>query len=301
MTSVVLDALARPRIAVVVDDGEPFARALAARTLTLALLHRLPLARVVVGTTTAGREPPASHLDCGRPPRRLDGERLDAVVVVGDAGAEVQSHAERNGCPLVRIAESCVDVAPAAVSAMGDALLRNRAGTLRLLGWLPAAGLRFVAVDVAAPGRIGVVCDEFGGPSSPRVIPEEAGVDEVVAALDTAAEYTGGDAVLRAVAAGADQVSAGLDAAAAAALDTWRSHGSPDAVADPAPWRRAAAESAALRVEIDRLERELESLSLHTNHLDTELRRVVESKSWRYTESARGLYRAARRRMGGGR
>ena len=51
MTPLVLDALARPRIAVVVDEGEPFLRALAARTLTLALLRRLPRTRVVVGAT----------------------------------------------------------------------------------------------------------------------------------------------------------------------------------------------------------------------------------------------------------
>ncbi len=267
-----LDALARPRIGIVVEAStDALADAVAARVATLAMLRRLPRARIEVLTTGDAGLP--SPLDCGRPPRVLakggrERQRLDLMAVVG--AADVSGRATRGACPVVRVAASAADVALLARAAMGDELLANRLGVMRLLGWLPPEGAGAEAVE----------------------LPPEAGVDERIAAA-VARGSAGGDERSGEITA----ISATFDTAAAAALDCWHGRGSPGAIADPAPSRREGAANAALRVEIRRLERELEALSLHTNHVETELRRTLDSKSWRYTEGARDLYRAARRRL----
>ena len=279
MTAVVLDRYARPRIGVVVDGAEDaLVAAVAARTVVLSLLQRLPAARVEVLAAGAGAgATQASALDCGRPVRPLDsaaGQCDDALVVVGNA--TVAAPAEGTACPVVRLPGSSLDVAQVAIAALGDGLLANRVSFLRLLGWLPPAG-------------------------TPRVLTglPEGGPDEIVAAV-AASGYAGEHPLLAAIAAGAGAATTALtdalDEAAASALDCWRDRGSPGARPDPTPSRRIAAESASLRVEIRRLEREAEAAALHANHVETQLRNVLGSKSWRYTEGARDMYRHIRRR-----
>lgn len=280
---------ARPRIGVVLPgDADAWTAAVAARTVVLMLLRRLPWARVAVlvdGADFAGM----SSLDCGRPPRPLaaDGPRLDVLVAIGGAAA--------SDADAVRLPGTLLDVPQLAAHAQSGELRRNRLGTMRLLGWLPDADTPYSIADT--PGAV-------GGTGGARVVvlPAEAGVDEVVAAIAGAAAYAGTDPLRAAIAAGARQdddgaIESALDTAATEAVDRWRQHGSPGAIPDPAPARHAAAEQARLRVEIRRLEHELQALPLHVNHLETELRKVTSSRTWRYTESARGLYRAARRRL----
>jgi len=294
MSAEVLDGLARPRVGVVLPAGEDaWTAAVAARTLVLLMLRRLPWARVEVlvdGTVDAAAP---SALDCGRPPHplALDGaelHRLDALIVAG--GTAVGG--DGDACPVVRLPGSVLDVALLAARAQADDLRRNRLGTLRLLGWLPDADTSYALADAPGEGYV--------------VLPPEAGADEVVAAIAAAREYAGSDPLRRTIASGARPVGtqsvvaaidAALDTAATAAVECWRSRGAPGALADPAPARHAGTEQARLRVEIRRLEHELEALPLHVNHLESELRTVTSSRTWRYTQSARGLYRAARRRL----
>jgi hypothetical protein len=289
----VLDHLARPRIGVVLPV-EPDARiaATAARTLVLALLRRLPRTRIEV--LTVGAPPPASPLDCGRPPRRLaaggaDRRRLDLLLAAG--GAKVPGRTTgAAACPVAQLPGTLLDVALLAAAAAAGELHRNRVDTLRLLGWLPPAGTAH---------RV-------------TTLPDAAGVDEVVAAVASATEYGGDDPLLTAIAAGAGiphsaayddapvklaALQAAVDDAAAAALDCWRHRGSPGAAPDPTPARRAAAESAALRVELRLGEREAEAIRERLDTVETQLRQVTGSRTWRYTETAREAYHAARRRL----
>jgi hypothetical protein len=358
VVSEVVDALARPRVGIVLPAGEDaWVAAVAARTVVLAMLRRLPWARVEVLIGGAGASVP-SMLDCGRPPRPLargggDRQRVDVLVAVG--GAKVGGRSGGGACPVVPLIGTALDVALLAAPAAAGELARNRAAMLRLLGWLPAAGTPHAVVDAdeasvaavaggldAAATGVAVVATDFAGEldadaACSRIgaarclaLPRgEAGVDEVVAAICSAVVYVGAHPLLTAVAVGAgvpvsteaDSISAALsgsarpasapppdiaraldaalDSAAGAAVDCWRGRGSPGAVPDPAPSRREGAEQASLRVEIRRLERELDALSLHANHLDGELRQVVGSRTWRYSETARGLYRAARQRLRG--
>lgn len=289
MTAVV-EALARPRIGVVVAAGEEeWTHAVAARTLVLLLLQRVPCARIEVLVSGAAGELAPSSLDCGRPPRRsaaddADLRRLDALLVVG--GAAVDGSRADGACPVVTLPGAALDIARLAVRAQMEDLRANRLGTMRLLGWLPDAATTYVLADTADGEGV--------------VLPDDAGVDEVVAAIAGATAYAGSDRLRAAIAAGAadgGDIESALDQAATAAIDCWRGRGSPGAASDPAPARHAGTEQARLRVEIRRLERELEALPLHVNHLETELRKLTSSRTWRYTENARGLYRAARRRL----
>jgi len=299
-----VNELARPRVGVVVSDGDgALTAAVAARTVTLALLRRLPGARIEVLATGATHSP--SPLDCGRPVRQLaadgsDRQRLDCLVVVGDA--TVPARAGDDACPLVRLPGSTLDVAQLAAGALGGDLLVNRVGLLRLLGWLPADGTPHVVVDSDSDG-LAVIAAAAGSPGI--ALPPEAGVDEIVAAVASATAYRGSHPLLTAIAAGVGEhavtvvgIGDALHSAAASALDCWRDRGSPGAIPDPTASRRISAGSAALRVEIRRLEREIEALDLRANHAETQLQHVLGSKSWRYTEGARDIYRAARRRMG---
>jgi hypothetical protein len=299
-----VNELARPRVGVVVSDGdEALTVAVVARTVTLSLLRRLPGARVEVLATGATHGP--SPLDCGRPVRQLaadgaDRQLLDCLVVVGDAAVPVR--AGDGACPLVRLPGSTLDVAQLAAGALDGDLLINRVGLLRLLGWLPAAGTPHVVMDAHSAG-LAVIAADSGSTGS--LLPLEAGVDEIVAAVASASAYHGSHPLLTAIAAGAGEnaptvagIDAALDSAAASALDCWHDRGSPGAIPDPTASRRISAENAALRVEIRRLEREVEALDLRANHAETQLQHVVGSKSWRYTEGARDIYRATRRRMG---
>jgi len=295
MSVEMVDGLARPRVGVVLPAGEDaWTAAVAARTLVLLMLRRLPWARVEVLVDGAVDAAAPSALDCGRPPRPLGAHgagllRLDALIVAGD----VAVGGDGDACPVVRLPGSVLDVALLAARAQSDDLRRNRLGTMRLLGWLPDADASYAVADAPGEGKI--------------VLPSEAGIDEVVAAIAAAREYAGSDPLRRAIASGAGQgdgaqsvvaaIEVVLDTAATAAVECWRSRGAPGAQPDPAAARRTGTEQARLRVEIRRLEHELEALPLHVNHLESELRTVTSSRTWRYTRSARGLYRAARRRL----
>jgi hypothetical protein len=174
---------------------------------------------------------------------------------------------------------------------------------MRLLGWLPAEGSPHIVADADAARGIETQATVV-------VLPAEAGVDELVAAITSAEAYAGTQPLLRAIAGGSrassDAVAAGdaapsldavLDGAAAAAVECWRGRGAPGAHPDPAPARRAGAEEAALRIEIRRLERDAAAAAEHTVQVETTLRTVLGSRTWRYSESARELYHAARRRL----
>jgi len=289
----VLDHLARPRIGVVLPaESDPRIAATAARTLVLALLRLLPRARIEVLTVGAPAAP--SPLDCGRPPRRLAAggayrRRLDLLLAAG--GAKVPGRAtSAAACPVVQLPGTLLDVALLASAAAAGELHRNRVDILRLLGWLPPVGTAH---------RV-------------TTLPVEAGVDEMVAAVASATEYGGDDPLLTAIATGAGiphavpfedapvtlaALQAAVDDAAAAALDCWRHRGSPDATPDPTPARRAAAESAALRVELRLRQREDEAIRERLDTAETQLRQVTGSRTWRYTETAREAYHAARRRL----
>jgi hypothetical protein len=365
VSAAVVDPLARPRIGVMAAAGDDaWTAAMARRTLVLAMLGRLPRAQVEVLVARPEHAGP-SALDCGRPPRQLaaggaDRRRLDLVVAVSDAeldlpltGAEVEldDAAAHDECEVLQLGRSAADTALLAAEAAAD-LRRNRLGVMRLLGWLPDEATPFVLVDggdstgaaavataldvcgagvavvLAAAGAEGGDVDgvrTLVGAQRCRVVPAQAGPDEVVAALACAAAYAGSRPLHVAIATGAGvpasvdsasivaalrgtatppsrphmaaELGALLDAAASAAVERWIRRGSPGATPDDAWSRRVRIEQAALRVEIHRLEREPELLGLHVNHLETELRRVLGSRTWRSTEGARQLYRAARRRL----
>jgi hypothetical protein len=218
----VIDELARPRVGIVVSGGEDaWVVAVAARILTLAVLDRVPRARVSV-LVSGGGVPAGWALDCGRPARRLEAEdrqRFDVLLVAG-AGTKVSGRGGAGACPVVRMPGSVVDVGMLAARAGGVELRRNRVGTLRLLGWLPGdAGTPHVVVDADADVAgselraplVAVVPELTGGADAMRarlgaerclVLPLDAGVDEVVAALASAARYVGSHPVLAAIAAG---------------------------------------------------------------------------------------------------
>ncbi|HXA29262.1 MAG TPA: hypothetical protein VN193_11010 [Candidatus Angelobacter sp.] len=210
--------MARPRVGIVLPgDGDVWASAVAARVLTLAVLDRVPRARVFVLVSTGTGAPAGAALDCGRPWRRLvveDRQRMDVLLVVG---AETKVSA-RGGCPVVRVPGSVVDVGMLAAAAGGEELRRNRVGTLRLLGWLPAdAGTAHAVVDADADvsgletSVVAVVAGLTGAADAVReqvgngrclVLPAHAGVDEVVAAVASGARYLGSHSMLAAIAAG---------------------------------------------------------------------------------------------------
>jgi hypothetical protein len=337
----VIDLLARPRVGIVVPGGDDaWVVAVAARVATLAVLDRLPRARVSV-LQSGGVGLLRGALDCGRPARPLapqDRQRFDVLVVCG--GATMSGRASGGGCPVVRLPGGLLDVAILAGSAGGDDLRRNRVGTLRLLGWLPAdSATPHVVVDASGaeggvqPPAVAVVAGltaarpeddaavppgeaTSSGPGVPRVtpgllLPADAGVDEVVAAVACASRYAGLHPVLAAIAAGAGvpcdaaaapragaaEIAAALDQAAAAAVECWRGRGSPGAQLDHAPTRRAATQNAALRVEIRGLERDLEAAEAHAAGTQAAADLITGSRTWRYTERVRGAYHTARGRL----
>jgi hypothetical protein len=218
----VIDELARPRVGIVLPGGEDaWVFAMAARVLTLAVLDRVPRARVSV-LVSGGGAPVGWALDCGRPARRLEAEdrqRFDVLLVAG-AGTKVSGRGGAGACAVVRVPGSLVDVGLLAAGSGGAELRRNRVGTLRLLGWLPAdAGTPHVVVDADAdvmtselPAALMAVVPELTGSADAirarlgaercLVLPLDAGVDEVVAAVASAARYVGSHPVLAAIAAG---------------------------------------------------------------------------------------------------
>jgi hypothetical protein len=127
----------------------------------------------------------------------------------------------------------------------------------------------------------------------------------------SASRYGGSHPLLAALAAGAgvpcdtpaareavaDEIAAALDEAAAAAVECWRGRGSPGARPDPAPTRRAATQSAALRVEIRAVERALDDAEAHAADVQAAAELITGSRTWRYTERVRGAYHAARGRL----
>ncbi|HZS15751.1 MAG TPA: hypothetical protein VFC09_14240 [Candidatus Dormibacteraeota bacterium] len=265
-----IDEIARPRVGVVIPGGvDEWEAAVAARVLTLALLDRLPRARVSV-LVSGGAAPAPSALDCGRPWRRLvaaDRRDHDALIV---AGAETTVPG-RSGCPVVRVPGELRDVVRAAAHAGGEELRRNRRETLRLLGW---------------SGEL----------------PEHAGVDEWIAAAGDGQRDDWSRPVVAAIAEGARDPDGGaalraLDGAARAALDCWRGRGSPGAAADMRGARRTASQYAALRVEIRMLEREVEAAEQRAAARDAEMRLVLGSRTWRYTERLRSAYHSTRGRL----
>src|SRR5258707_6106100 len=218
---------ARPRVGIVFGGGDDaLTAAVAARTFTVALLRRLPGARIEVLTTGAAAG--ASPLDCGRPVRQLaaggaDRQRLDGLVVIGDA--KVPARAGAGACPLVRLPGSALDVAQLAVAAARGDLLTNRVGLLRLLGWLPADGTPHVMMD-ADSGSLAVIARATDATGSVGMgLPPEAGVDEIIAAVASASAYRGSDPLLAAIAGGVggghavsvDGIDGALDSAATSA------------------------------------------------------------------------------------
>jgi hypothetical protein len=324
----VIDLLARPRIGVVLPAGEEsWMFATAARVLPLAVLDRLPRARVSV--LVAGAAPPSpSALDCGRPPRRLeaaDRTRLDALVVVGPE-TKVSGRGGAGACPVVRVPGELISVALLAGAAGGEELRSNRVGTLRLLGWLPDdaetahvvvdGGDADAAISGVAAGAVPVVVS-LGGDAAPLpagwlALPGHAGVDEVIAAVASAQAHTGQHPLLAAIAAGAGvpapwppaaaeaavaTLTASLDEAATAALDCWRGRGSPGAIPDPLPARRLATQHAALRVELRALERRLDLATQRAEQAEAETQLILGSRTWRYSERFRTAYHSARGRL----
>jgi hypothetical protein len=238
----VIDELARPRVGILLPGGEDaWVFAMAARVLTLAVLDRVPRARVSV-LVAGGGAPEESAVDCGRPARRLEAEdrqRFDVLLVAG-AGTKVSGRGGAGACAVVRVPGSVLDVAVLAADAGGPDLRRNRVGTLRLLGWLPAdAGTPHVVVDADAdvmaselPAPLMAVVPELTGTAEAMqarlgaerclVLPLDAGVDEVVAAVASAARYVGSHPVLAAIAAGVRDAegSAAIPSAASAEMDS---------------------------------------------------------------------------------
>ncbi len=311
----IVDELARPRIGVVVaGDGDALTTAVVARVLTLAVLDRLPRARASVLVT--GGAAVGSALDAGRPPavvRAEDRRRCD-LLLRADASLAVPGRTAGGGCPVVDVEGGVAAVAALARTAGGDDLRANRLATLRLLDWLPVDAPHVVvdggdAQPELHDGEVAVVAQCTGaadavvarlGAERCRVLPMHAGADEVIAAVVSALRYEGGHSLLRAIATPVDtaSVEAALDGACRAAVECWRGRGAPGAIPDARPARRLGTQHAALRVALRMDEREREAAEQRAAAAETATQLVIGSRTWRYTERARGAYHAARRRLG---
>jgi hypothetical protein len=197
--------------------------------------------------------------------------RFDVLLVMG--AARVAGRSGGDSCAVVRVPGDATDVARLAAHVGRDDLRRSRVETMRLLGWL-------------------------GGDE----LPQHAGVDEVIAAVVVDQRYAGSNAVLAAIAMGsrdgADPAAmAVLDAAAESALECWKRRGSPGAVADARPGRRVGTLHAAMRVEMRRLEREVEAATARAEKAEAAADLVTGSRTWRYTEKLREAYHGARGRL----
>jgi hypothetical protein len=278
----VIDGLARPRVGIVLPGGlDAREFALAARVATLAVLDRVPRARVAV-LVASGKLPPASGWDCGRPPRKLvaaDRESFDVLVVVG---ARVSG---------VRVGE-VRDMLGIAGRVGAEEFWENRRGVLRLLGWdeIP---------DAAGPDELIVQnrtsLEQSRVSSSLRDFPPSLRTNEP----HVSSFFLRTNETLREAESSADaeRILAAFDEAARTAISTWHDRGSPGAIPDPAPARRAATQHAALRVELRMLERDIESAEQRVTNAEEAARLITGSRTWRYTERLRTAYHQTRGRL----